>query len=385
MSSPKAVVVGLCAHGLTITRSLAKSGIEVIAIEANRSLPGCSTNSAKKESVEDINGPGLVKDLIRLAPDFSNRGRPVLFLTNDSMISTVGSAIAHIDSLYELSWSKSADTVLRLLRKSEIQEQAQATDLLYPRSRTITSADDIKGVTSDLQFPVIVKPDRPISAYKTLIIETAKKFFEAWPKIRTALPALVQEYIPGGEENTQFSAIYYNNGQIVARHEGRKLRSRPLGHTTIAISERNDLLHNLTRQFFDNLNLTGPVSLEFKEDSHGRHWVIEPTVGRTDFWVGLCIADGVDLPLIEYCDQLENREVETAARHDALWINEERDPFALLWLFRKHRQALFSRRIVSVFANMRDPLPFAGWCIRSVMRLPGRVYRRAKRLLTLNA
>ena len=61
--SPTAFVVGLCAHGLTIVRALAKSGVTVITLEADPDLPGCRTRYAQVQNVPDINGCGLITTL----------------------------------------------------------------------------------------------------------------------------------------------------------------------------------------------------------------------------------------------------------------------------------------------------------------------------------
>ena len=43
---PTAVVVGLCAHGLAVARSLGRNGVQVHALEANDTLPGTATRHA---------------------------------------------------------------------------------------------------------------------------------------------------------------------------------------------------------------------------------------------------------------------------------------------------------------------------------------------------
>jgi hypothetical protein len=73
------------------------------------------------------------------------------------------------------------------------------------------------------------------------------------------------------------------------------------------------------------------VSLELKIDGHGTYWVIEPTVGRTDFWVGACIANGIDLPWIEYCDQSGIQAGRAVQQDRRIWFNPERDPAGPLW------------------------------------------------------
>ena len=299
-ASPVAVVVGLCPHGLAIARSLNYSGIKVIALEANRRLAGTKTKCADIVFVDDINGPGLIEALASLAPSVSGSATPILFLTNDRMIATVGENYERIRNIYLLSWGPSRDAILPLLRKESIELRCLETGIPHPKSRMIRSRSDSVPPQFDLSFPIIFKPDQPVSAYKTLVVETIEEVEDWWPTIESCLPAIAQEFIPGDDSTIRFAALYLDRGEVVARFEGRKLRSRPMGHTSIAIGETNDSLHSLAKRFFGGLDISGPVSLEVKSGPDGKQWVIEPTVGRTDFWVGLCIHDKVDLPLIEY-------------------------------------------------------------------------------------
>lgn len=380
MNDPTAVVVGLCPHGLSISRSLHQAGIKVVGIEANRLQRGTSTNSADVEYVDDINGPGLIEALISLAPSISASGPPVLFLTNDTMVATVGESYGRLGHLYKLSWGTSRNNLLPLLRKEGIEERCRSAGLLYPRTRTIQNIREATATNLDLTFPIIFKPDKPLSKYKTLVAESNHQLKSLRSTIETSLPSIAQEFIPGDESKIRFAALYLIDGEVVARFEGRKLRSRPMGHTSVAISETNDQLHSLARFFFDGLRLTGPVSLEAKEDADSKFWIIEPTVGRTDFWVGLCVKDGINLPLIEYNNQCGRRQAPGAQLDRTLWINGERDPAALVWLALKYPGYLLRLRIVGVIVSSTDILPFVRWAAVSLRTLPVRAVRKLVRM-----
>lgn len=377
---PCAVVVGLCAHGLTIARSLHAAGVRVVALEVNRNLPGTRTRCADVRFVSDINGPGLIDALVRLAPALG-LPTPVLFLTNDRMIETVG---AHADSIarrYRLSWANARAALLPLLRKDQIESRCAETGLHYPKTRLIEDLGALSARVADLRFPLIVKPTKPISAFKTIVAHTTQELDRARTLMAASMPVIVQEFIAGDDASIRFGALYLNNGEIVARFEGCKLRSKPMGHTTIAVSERNNEIHELARRFFGGLRLSGPVSLELKRGPDGTQWVIEPTVGRSDFWVGLCVANGVDLPLIEY-------RVESAETHDAytqedshVWVNGERDPGAIGWLLAHAPRRIFTRRLRGVYADRKDIRPFIAAFARHASSLPSRAVRKAGKVV----
>jgi len=112
----------------------------------------------------------------------------------------------------------------------------------------------------------------------------------------------------------------------------------------------------VAQRFFDGLNLSGPVSLELKRDADGTLWVIEPTVGRTDFWLGCCIANGVDLPYLEYCHQAGLALPRTRQRHSYVWVNAERDPLSMLWYACQVVRRALSQRPVAVLYWASDDI-----------------------------
>jgi predicted ATP-grasp superfamily ATP-dependent carboligase len=355
------------------------AGVRVVGLEANRGLPGTRTRCAEVRIVADINGPALLTELNNLAPTFGPGGA-VLFLTNDRMVETLG---VHLDSLsrsYRLSWAHAAEAILPLLRKDNIEGRSRQTGLNYPSTRVVANEASL-ALVDELRYPVIVKPTRPISAFKTLLAHSSDALHSLRAKIASSLPVIAQEFIPGDDKTIRFAALYLHEGDVVARFEGRKLRSRPMGHTTIAISERNDRLHELALQFFTGLRLSGPVSLELKRAPDGSDWVIEPTVGRTDFWVGLCIANGVNLPLIEYRSEALSERKPAAQGDSHVWVNGERDPAAIAWLLRHAPATLLTRRVRGVFASTSDTGPFIAALTRYVAALPGRAMRKSKSLL----
>lgn len=375
--SPWAVVVGLCAHGLAIARSLHRRGIRVIALEANPDLPGTRTKHAQVRFTPDINSDGLPKALLDLRQELGGAGCPVLFLTNDRMVETLGRTSESMDRAYRISWWASRKFVLPLLNKESIELRCREVGLNYPRTRLLTDLSNVKQAVAGLRFPVIVKPTRPLSAFKTIVIQSPESLFVAESRMARSLPVIVQEFVPGDDFAIRFGALYLADGAVVARFEGRKLRSRPMGHTTIAVSSPDDEIHELTLRFFRGLPISGPVSLELKRDLSGSQWVIEPTVGRTDFWVGLCIANGVDLPYVEYCSQAFGEAGHHGQTDQSAWVNGERDPAALAWLLTHAPKYILRGRVKGVYADMQDPRPFGVALMRYLRELPVRGVRKA--------
>ncbi|MCB1777871.1 MAG: hypothetical protein KDI50_10580 [Candidatus Competibacteraceae bacterium] len=382
--SPVTVVVGLCGHGLTIARALHRSGVRVVALETNLTLPGIKTRCASIRKVEDINHAGLITSLLALADEIGSQSLPVLILTNDRMVETVGRHLEQLHGRFALSWSACHQRLLPLLRKEHIEARCQVTGLRYPRTVRVDMLDRIVDQVGNLAYPLIIKPTRPLSLFKTLIVKSPGDFSSQADRIAGSLPVIVQEFIPGDDRAIRFGALYLDQGRILARFEGRKLRSRPMGHTTLAVSEPHDEVHRLAARFFEGLALSGPVSLELKQAPDGSFWVIEPTVGRTDYWVGLCIANGINLPLIEYQSQAGFPLIETRQQKNYLWMNGERDPFALFWLALHQPALLFTKRVASLYLDVKDMHPFLCAFSDLASSLLSRILRKITNKLMLN-
>ena len=375
-----AVVVGTCAHGLTLLQSLAGSDLPLIAIEANPGLPGVHTNLATVEIVADINGPQLIDTLVNLRSRIDCPGSPVLFLTNDVMVRTVCLGWHRLVDKYRLSWSDCAEDVLPLLDKKSLEARTRLQGLNYPESFIIACETDVRKAIDKIGFPMIVKPTHPLKSFKTFMPKSAESLLGWVGDYHRDLPFIAQKFIPGDERETFFSALYLDHGKVLARFDGRKIRSRPIGHTTIAESFPDNEVYQHTLKFFDGLKLSGPVSLELKRGTDGRLWVIEPTVGRTDFWIGLCTANGINMAIIDYNHQVGETMPETRQSNEAVWFNEERDPLGRVWFAVQFNLKMNGRRSTYLYLHREDLRParealrrMISESIRRVIHLPNKL------------
>lgn len=376
-TEPDAIVVGLCGHGLAMVRALARHGVRLLTLERNRGLPGTSTNCTALRYVDDINGDGLVAQLLA-GKDASapSAHRPTLVLTNDRMVALVARHIDRLAPHYRISWAGSATDVLRLLSKDEIEAQCRSNGLNYPRTANIGTLAQLESALAGFTFPVIFKPTQPISAFKTIVVQRPADIAAHRPMLQQCLPVIAQEFIAGDDRSIHFGALLLDRGRVLARFEGRKLRSRPMGHTTIAVPQMDDDVHALALQFFAGLEMSGPVSLELKRDPAGRFWVIEPTVGRTDFWIDVAVHNGVNIPLLEHQHQAGLPPAAAHQQHRALWLNGERDPMGLFWLLRHEPTRLLTLRVRGLYFDLRDLRPFFVLLGQRLAGTPKRVMRK---------
>jgi D-aspartate ligase len=310
--------------------------------------------------------------------------KPVLLLTNDRMVFDVAEHLDVLAETVEISWRSSAKYVQMLLRKDHLPELCARAELNYPASVLLESAEpiEVRRRLAGLRFPVIVKPVRPMGKFKAELVSDLTALEGNLSEFGSELPLVVQEWIEGDVESLLFCAIYFDSGKPLAHFEGRKLDTLPRGLGTTTAAERIEApeLYLATLRFFAAFpDLSGPVSLELKVDSAGRYWVIEPTAFRTDYWAGCCIAGGVDLPFIEYCQQSGLKSPSQLPPRSKIWIDLERNPATIVTVIRARPSfALRPWKLSFTYLALDDPRPAFAVGYRLAMRLLRAAARRVR-------
>jgi len=328
---PIALVVGLCSHGLSVVRGLRDAGVSVYALEKEAGLPGVRSNAIVQTFLcSEAEMSDLVATLVALRARLPQDRQVVLFPTNDTHVRMMGEGVEQLRPHYLLSWADCAEHVLRLQRKNELELAARRQGLNYPRSATLRSVAEAEDAVTGFRYPVILKPARPMSSFKTALAQDLAELQARLQQYQGDLPILAQEYIEGGDQSLYFGALVMDRGEVVQEMVGRKIASFPpaRGQTTVAETVNEPEVLALTRQFFAGLQMSGPVSLELKRAPDGSFWVIEPTVGRTDFWLELCIAAGFNQVYQEFQLALGQKAQPTALRGPVTWFDAERDILA---------------------------------------------------------
>lgn len=382
--SREAIVVGLCAHGLDLVHALAREGIKVHALESKRNLPGVRTELATVHLVKDISGPGLVPSILAVAEEMDGRELPVLLLTNDKMVFAAAAGMQLLQQKVMVSWSRSHQLVSTLLLKDNLPDLCARSGLNYPRSAIVSSTlpEETRSAVEQLRFPIMAKPVKPMASFKAVLLQSPEDLLQHIANHKLDLPIVVQEWVPGDVTSLKFCAIYFDEGHPVTHFEGRKLDTLPRGTGTTTVAEGIDApeLYEAALRFFNGLKISGPVSLEFKEDPSGALWVIEPTAFRTDYWAGCCIANGVNLPLVEYCHQAGIPAPGPAPRSGRVWVDLERNPASLLTALRLRPGVVVSPwRLALTYASIRDPRPLLNLIVQWISRLRASLTRRIAR------
>ena len=360
------IVLGLCKHGLYLTRNFARHGIPVLAMESNLAQSSAHTRYGHKLVCADLYGAPLIELLQELRP-WVPASTPI-FPTNDRMVEFLLSHYRELSDHYRLPFPD-GDLLRRLVSKPELCQLATAAGLNVPRSFAISGLESLQQARSQMRFPVVVKPALPMMSFKSRRcddFETLAAQVEASARINE--PLIVQEWIDGDDRTILFGAYYISrNGACLASYSGRKLMSYPplTGHA--AATESYDLGKLLQEgaSFLKSLGYWGLCSIEYKGRDRTEARFIEVTVGRADWWIMCCGINGVNIPLAAYNDltgaSLAFDNLQTSAY---IWHDIEHSFPVLVENLRMRRWSIadgarfLMRPKKEALWDPRDPLPF---------------------------
>lgn len=310
MNAPSAVVAGIDLNGLGVVRSLARAKIPVVALDVNLAKPTAYTRFATKLKVPSLSGEAFVESLLSLRRQFE--GDPLLILTEEPSVATVSAARARIQAVYRIALPE-PEMVSALMDKTAFQALAERHGFPVPRS-VVLEGDGARA--RDLRYPCVLKPPAKDPRYsarflKAYRVESLAETLALWQQVREVIAsAILQEWIEGDDCDVYFCLQYRDRAErSAANFVGRKIRQWPplVGGTASCVPAPACAaeLSELTDRFFAAVNFRGFCSMEYKRDPRdGRFYMVEPTVGRTDYQEEIATLNGVNIPAIAYCREL---------------------------------------------------------------------------------
>jgi len=358
-----AVIVGAGLNALGVIRSLAKHSMLTLVTE--KSALVSKSRYAKKIYVSSTVNESIIDDLVTLAKQFTNK--PTLYLTEEKTVEWVSLYRDRLSAHYMIDFS-SHDLIAKLQSKSGFQTLAESNNSPVPKSLVVKEAADLDKV-SCLMFPCVFKPLYHDKAYssrfkKAYKVEDNSELLDLFNQISPYFSDMIlQEWIEGSDENIYFCFAYYNDkSKVINSFSGRKIRSWPLhvGGTASCTSayEQHDELLKLTTDFVQSIAYQGMMGMEFKyDDNRKEFYMIEPTVGRTDYQHEIAALSGCNilLSILNY-HQGNQLKVSASKSTNVVWCDEisnansiEAGSTAVTPLDRKVYKALF---------RLSDPMPY---------------------------
>ncbi len=165
-------------------------------------------------------------------------------------------------------------------------------DIRVPKSVTISDPSMIAQLTSDLNFPVMVKGqfyDAHIAYSVTDIHLASNRLVAKW-----GLPIIVQEYISGDEFD--IAAVGNGEGGLVGAVPMRKMQLTDKGKAWGGITVRDKRIDEFVRAIMQTLKWRGPCEIEaIRKHDDGQLYLIEINP-RFPAWVYLSVGAERNLP-----------------------------------------------------------------------------------------
>lgn len=333
----KAVVVGSGLNALGIVRSLAMAGVPVHLLYSDVDA-AVHSRFASRQKIERTDGQVLVSSLLEIGKSTSDK--PVLYLTEEKTVLTVSERRDELLPYFRIVLP-AHDTLTALMHKQGFQQMAAELRSPIPQAVYLRTESDLSALAG-LKYPCVLKPAVKDYGYgakfqKAYVVQTPDEAGQLYRQIAPTLSDLiVQEWIEGSDSDIYFCLQYIAADALtVASFVGRKIRSWPprIGGTAscTAAPEYQEKLSALTTDFFRQVGFVGMGSMEFKRDPRdGEFYMVEPTVGRTDFQEEVATLHGHNLPLAAYCHEtgiaLPSAPVVTA---QTLWREPVTDSWSL--------------------------------------------------------
>lgn len=381
------VVVGSGLNALGVIRSLGRAGVPVTVLASDPEGSAMHTRYARRVACRSTVSDSVIEALVGLGHAFESRGvRPVLFLTQEDTVAAVSRWRDDLAPFYRMTLP-TAIVLKQLMHKDGFRAVAEASGAPVPRTLRITDAEGI-GSLVELQPPLIVKPSFRDPAYASTFQKAYRldRIDEAQALVRQMLGVLpdvvAQEWIEGADSDIYFCLQYIRcDGEPAASFVGRKLRSWPpaVGGTASCTAAPDALqLSQTTTQFFREAGVVGLASMEYKRDARsGRFFMVEPTVGRTDYQEEVATLNGTNVPLAAYRTELglpPCTAIEPA--RPCIWRDRIADRRAVAQTGKLNVESLTAGgRVVDALWRINDPMP-------ALALLRRRIYARLWRTVT---
>ncbi len=394
---PTAVVVALdCITGLQTTRLLARRGIPVVGIVADRRHFCARTRLAERIVTSPTSGEALIATLEQLASSGSlGEGPAVLIPCSDAAVLAISRWRDRLEERYRFVLPPH-DTIELLMDKVRFAEHASAAGLPIPETHVLRDREDAERAAASLTYPAVVKPPlktaRWLAATKAKVfrVESPAELLAIYDRYSPASDVLIAQAWIEGDETALVSANLYFDREGVAHaiFIARKIRQWPPQTGTSCLGEevRDDAVRDAALRLFGDLGYRGLAYVEMKIDTRtGRRLIVEPNVGRPTGRSAIAEEGGVELLLTAYLDALGEPVPSTGQTYrGAKWIYWRHDLQAAISQMAAGRLGLLAwwrsvrgPKFEAVF-DRHDLAPFAADVVGTAGSLAGFVWRRLR-------
>lgn len=175
--------------------------------------------------------------------------------------------------------------------KANLPEFGKKYNVNVPKGWTVTSLHDLKELSSEFEYPVVMK-GKFYDAYIANGYDQSAMYFHKI-SAKWGMPVIVQEYIRGTEVNVV--ALGDGRGNTIGAVPMRKLYITDKGKAWSGITLDDSKMLDLTRHIITSTKWRGGMELELIKSEDQKYYLIEINP-RIPAWVYLAVGAGQNLP-----------------------------------------------------------------------------------------
>ncbi len=395
---PTAYVFGASLNALGVVRCLGRRGVRVRTIQRTKNdMPSWSRFSTPIFVETNVSQSQYLEALIAAAKHDGDR--PVLIPTGDVDIKLMSDNREVLQEHFRFVLSD-APILSALLNKDEFYSVASKMNLAVPKTYSAADIERVQEISRHISFPCVIKPRyspfwqnariaKALGYLKVLECRSPEELLSSYDSLDTsARDVVIQEMIPGGEEDLHDVYLYLGPGcKPMASFCLQKLRTVPIagrGGGTLVQSTNNKEIAETGLSFLQGIGYRGPAAVCFKQHAHTGEFTTIEVNARLSLHHSLAAYCGIDFAYLLYLDSLGITDVSPKRDYPTgvKWVSAIGD----LMSFREHHKQnglsfgkwLQSYRGPKTFGDWswEDPWPFVRACFNLLRAFARKVWFR---------
>lgn len=299
MAKKVLVTDGTYKHTLAAVRSFGVRGVDVdVASHTKKSVSFFSKYCRKKILYSRINDKVFIQQLLKVVRKNEYDALIPIGLVSTSRISESKKEFERYTNVPIANYSE-----LKIAsKKDETMKLADKIGIPIPKTYFPRNEDELKKMSSQIQYPVVIKSTSEQLSGNVRYANTPKDFLRRCTEVCNTTPKempIVQEYIVG--DGYGFFALF-KQGEPKAVFQHHRLMEYPItgGPSVMAESIYDPILEELGLKILKKLKWHGVAMVEFKKDCKTGEFKLMEI--NPKFWgsLDLAISSGVDFPYLAY-------------------------------------------------------------------------------------
>lgn len=387
---PTAVVLGASPTGLAVVRALGKHGVNVRVADYQIDRPAFASRYHSGTPISGKTDEAIIDNLLTEAAKESTP--PVVIPASDAMVLALVEHRERLAGKIRMHGSIESGLAGAIVDKASFYQQCLDANVPSPKTAFPKNAQELSELADAFQFPLLLKPvfghlwRERLGGHK-LLVANSKSEFEALIESfgDDANGLMVQELIPGTEQNIWIGAVYRGTqGQHDCCFVGQKVRQYPpdFGSASYAKSKFVDEVADLGWKFLDAVDYRGICGTEFKYDQRDKQYKMIEVNPRPTLWFHLVVASGVELLYQSYLDLAGQRMSVLDQKEGVAWCFQDKDFLTWRHHFRQRNFAplwtTFAPWNHGAVTALSDPMPAIKTPFYYLRRLRERYFDKQK-------